>query len=167
MTVYVFYNNLRKKADNKMINPEEDGITHINIYSKGKTDLGRMLSNFAKFPIETVDGKFMSVEGYWYWLSIEACKEREQLRNCYGFWAKKTGEEILKAKSKAFDSDFESKILQAIWYKFKRQSELILPQYRDLPFEHYYNYGGKIVDVKGKYQWMIDGISKMREELIL
>lgn len=40
-----------------MINPEEDGITHINIYSKGKTDLGRMLSNFAKFPIETVDGR--------------------------------------------------------------------------------------------------------------
>jgi len=33
-----------------MINPEEDGITHINIYSKGKTDLGRMLSNFAKLP---------------------------------------------------------------------------------------------------------------------
>jgi hypothetical protein len=26
---------------------EQDGTTHINIYSKGKTELGRFLTNFA------------------------------------------------------------------------------------------------------------------------
>jgi len=41
-----------------------DGVTHINIYSKGKTSLDRALSNFAHTPIETVDGKFASIEGY-------------------------------------------------------------------------------------------------------
>jgi hypothetical protein len=44
---------------------KDDGITHINIYSKGKTELGRWLSNFTYHPIETEDGKFDSVEGYW------------------------------------------------------------------------------------------------------
>ena len=64
---------------NNEIIPTEDGITHINIYSKGQTELGKMLSNFAKFPIQTVDGNFMSVEGYWYFLSIdEKFSEREQ-----------------------------------------------------------------------------------------
>ena len=51
----------------KIFTPSTDGIDHINIYSKGKTSLGRWLSNFAKSPIETEDGHFDSIEGYWYW----------------------------------------------------------------------------------------------------
>lgn len=40
-----------------------DGIDHINIYSKGKTTLGRMLSNFACTPFtHPEDGKFASIE---------------------------------------------------------------------------------------------------------
>jgi len=149
-----------------IINPEYDGISHINIYSKGKTELGKMLTNFSKFPIHTQDGDFMSVEGYWYWMSIEECEEREQLRKCYGFWAKKTGKEILETKAKRFDNDFEHKILKAIWYKFRRNSGLILQEYDNLPFEHYYNYGGKVVNVKDKYPFMIEGITKMRDYLV-
>lgn len=149
-----------------MFNPDNDGVDHINIYSMGKTELGKMLSNFAKFPIHTKDGDFMSVEGYWYWMSIEPCIEREQLRRCYGFWAKKTGKEILTTKQAAYDNDFEHKILLAIWYKFRRNADLILPEYKELPFCHYYNYGGKIVDVTSKYPWMIEGITKMRDSLI-
>lgn len=149
-----------------MINPNNDGIDHINIYSKGKTELGRMLTNFSKFPIQTKAGSFMSVEGYWYWLNIEPCEEREQLRKCYGFWAKKTGKEILQTKQRVLDDEFEHKILLAIWYKFRRNAHLILPEYRELPFYHYYNYGGKVIDVTGKYPWMIEGITKMRDYLI-
>ena len=150
-----------------MINPNEDGVTHVNIYSKGKTELGRMLTNFAKFPIHTKeDGDFMSVEGYWYWLSIEDCKEKEILRKVYGFWAKKTGKELLEKYNKRFDENFERKILSAIWYKFKRNADLLDEDIANLPFEHYYNYGGKVVDVKDKYQWMFDGIDKMRKKLL-
>lgn len=156
---------------NQKIIPMEDGIYHINIYSKGKTELGQMLSNFAKFPIETVDGKFMSVEGYWYFLSIdEKVPEREQLRSVYGFEAKRLGKEILQktnnGRNSRFDENFEQKILKAIWYKFKRNTHLLKPEYYNLPFEHYYNYNGKVVNVKNKYLWMVEGIEKMRDALI-
>lgn len=149
-----------------MVEPCDDGITHINIYSNASTKLGRMLSNFYKFPINTVDGPFLSVEAYWYYLSIEDCKDKEQLRKCYGFWAKKTGIELLKCHSKRFDEDFEHKILLAIWYKFCRNFELITPKYKDLPFYHYYNYYGNVLDVTNKYKWMVDGITEMRDRLI-
>lgn len=157
-------------TEEKEINPSFDGVEHINIYSKGATELGKMLSNFAKFPIETEDGNFMSVEGYWYYLSIaENEPRREELRKAYGYWAKKLGKEILQetneGKSSRFDDDFENKILKAIRYKFERNIHLITPELKNLPFEHYYNFGGKVVDVKEKYQWMIDGISQMRDEL--
>lgn len=148
------------------IRPENDGIDHINIYSKGKTSLGRMLTNFSKFPIHTKDGDFMSVEGYWYWMSIEPCEEREILRKCYGFKAKSIGRDILKTKKPAWDDDFEHKILLAIWYKFRRNANLITKENKDLPFYHYYNYGGKIVDVTEKYSWLVDGITKMRDYLV-
>lgn len=150
-----------------IIDPKLDGITHINIYSRGQTDLGRMLSNFYKFPVHTDDGNFMSVEGYWYWLSIEDCKEKERLRDLYGFAAKKYGKEIMTYKQSRFDDDFERKILTAIWRKFKQNTHLLLPEYSTLPFEHYYNFNGCIRDVKLRYSWMIDGIDKMRTHLLL
>lgn len=155
----------------KKILPLEDGIYHVNVYSQGKTELGKMLSNFAKFPIQTEDGNFLSVEGYWYFLSIDENEpRREELRTAYGFEAKRLGKEILQqtngGKSSRFDENFEEKILKAIWYKFRRNSHLILPEYEKLPFEHYYNYGGKVVNVKAKYIWMMDGIAKMRDILV-
>lgn len=63
-----------------MIDYKKDGVDHINIYSKGKTSLGRFLSNFAQADIETEDGNFASIEGYWYWLICPStidpnCKE--------------------------------------------------------------------------------------------
>lgn len=72
-----------------MVDPNEDGVTHINIYSQGKTELGRMLSNFYKCRIDTKDGVFNSVEGYWYWLGIEDCKEKDALKTLSGYQAKK------------------------------------------------------------------------------
>lgn len=50
------------------LNPNKDGIDHINVYSGSRTELGKMLSNFYHFEIETKDGKFQSVEAYWFWL---------------------------------------------------------------------------------------------------
>lgn len=153
------------QGENVIIDPNDDGVKHINIYSKGKTALGRMLSNFYRANIDTPDGKFLSVEGYWYWLSIEDCPEKEALRNTYGIYAKMLGKKILETKNKRFEPDFENKIMKAIWSKVKQKENLALfiPKYRDLPFEHYYNYGGKIVNVKEKYRWLIDRITDMRD----
>lgn len=53
-----------------MWNPDEDGVTHINIYSKGKTELGRWLTNFSYSPFNHPEyGKFLSMEGFWCWVS--------------------------------------------------------------------------------------------------
>lgn len=150
-----------------VLSENDDGITHINIYSRGQTELGRMLSNFYKFPIKTLDGDFMSVEGYWYWLSIEDCKEKELLRELYGFTAKKKGREILEYRKSRFDDNFEKKIRYAIWYKFRRNSHLITKEFETLPFEHYYCFGGKIMDVKKTYLWMVECIEKMRKYLVV
>jgi len=149
-----------------MIDPTKDGITHINIYSQGKTELGRMLSNFYRYSIETKDGQFNSVEGYWYWLGIEDCKEKEILRKLYGYTAKKTGNNLKAHFNSRFDDEFEKKILNAIWYKVRRNTHLFVPEISKLPLEHYYNFSGKIVNVKNKYLWMIDGIDKMRNYII-
>lgn len=149
-----------------MINPEEDGITHINVYSKGKTQLGKMLSNFYTYPIKTDDGEFKSVEGYWYWLGIESCLEKEQLRYTNGFESKKVGRELHSQYIRVTDDNFESKILHAIWYKAKNNTHLFLDDKAKLPFEHYYNYGGKVVDVKDNYPWMMEGIEKIRDFIV-
>ena len=121
-----------------MIKSDEDGIFHINIYSQGKTKLGQMLSNFYKYPIQTRDGNFMSVEGYWYWLGIEDCKEKEELRKLFGYNAKKIGNDLKSKFKSRNDKDFEDKILKAIWYKVKRNFHLFTDDLKDLPFEHYY-----------------------------
>ena len=158
------------EEEQKVIVPEEDGKTHINIYSKGTTKLGQMLSNFYKFPIMTKDGPFMSVEGYWYWLALSECEpRREEFRKLYGYNAKKLGQEILKvtpAEERRWEENFEEKILLAIWYKFRRNTHLITEELKHLPMEHYYNYGGKVVDCYKRYPWMIDGIAKMRDALV-
>lgn len=67
-----------------------DGLDHINIYSKGKTILGKYLSHFTKVKIRTIyHGTFLSVEGYWYWLLTR----NDNLRSLYGFEAKKVRRE--------------------------------------------------------------------------
>jgi hypothetical protein len=149
-----------------MINPNDDGISHINIYSQGKTELGKMLSNFYKYKIITKDGEFNSVEGYWYWLGIEDCQEKDILRKLYGYNAKKNGNELKKKYAPRIDEEFEKKILNAIWYKVKRNSYMFTSDIASLPLEHYYNFGGKVVDVKDKYSWMINGIDKMRNYIL-
>ena len=70
----------------------EDGIDHINIYSRGHTELGQYLSNFAYTPIQTEDGRFYSIEGYWYWLNTH----NDKLRLLYGFKARSFGKELDK-----------------------------------------------------------------------
>ena len=54
--------------------PSADGVTHINVYTKGKTELGRMLSNLHSSDTNIeIDGEvltFKTLEGFWYFLVI-------------------------------------------------------------------------------------------------
>ena len=133
--------------------PSEEGVTHINAYSQSKTVLGSLLSNFAKSPFTCKDGSFMSIEGYWYWLSCSH-QRRDELRHVYGFRAKKLGKE-LKGKDWVHDPEFQSKIERAMYIKLITNKQLYtLLRNSTLPIVHYYAYGGKVVEpTSGKWIW--------------
>lgn len=144
-----------------MIDPKEDGISHINIYSKGATSLGRFLSNFSDCHIETEDGYFRTIEGYWYWLSTK----HEPLRDFPGWQCKTVGRKLRGDDWPSFPG-FEQKILKAIAIKIQQPwcvQELI--KSKRLPFYHYYVVNGKVVMPKDGL-WMINFITEFRNELV-
>lgn len=138
--------------------PLEDGDTHINIYSKGYTMLGRMLSNFAHTPfIHPEDGPFASVEGYWYWLG---CKN-DSLRTVSGFAAKKLGRQ-LGASDWQDTEEFKRKIKLAIKAKLDQNPQILKDlKASELPLTHYYFYGTKVVAVP-EGDWIIEYINEFR-----
>lgn len=140
--------------------PADDGKTHINIYSKGSTALGRFLSNFADCNVDTEDGPFRTIEGYWYWLS---CGD-EDLRTTNGWESKKLGREQ-RAEDWLKSRDFKDKIRKAIYIKIVSDRDM-LDQFlkSNLEFTHYYVYGTKVVDVP-EAGWIIEFIDWLRTEL--
>lgn len=140
-----------------MFYAKDDGITHINIYSKGKTELGRFLTNFSYSPIETEDGHFDSVEGYWYWLS----SKDDNLRVLSGWEAKEYGRHV--GGNDWLDGElFKSKIKKAIDLKLKSNPIMEKNLFENiLPLTHYYVYNNKKISVpKGK--WIIEFLEDKR-----
>ncbi len=141
----------------KNINPEMDGIDHINVYSKGKTDLGRFLTNFSESKIETEDGQFMSIEGYWYWLS---CKD-DALRGLSGYQAKARGREM-GGKDWLSSIEFKTKILKAIDIKLENNPDYLNAlKNLKLPLKHYYVYGNKIIEPKDG-SWILNHLESFK-----
>lgn len=142
--------------------PSGDGKDHINIYSKGKTHLGRWLTNFALAPFELeYHGIFESVEGYWYWLAT-GCKH-ESLRLLFGVEAKRAGKALERVE---FEGDFEAAIKLAIRAKLLQHPKM-LNQLIDsnLPLAHYYVYGYSDDNCKvmpAGYDWITEYIDSVR-----
>lgn len=133
------------------MNPNQDGNTHINIYSRGKTELGRFLTNFAHSPIITEDGPFTSIEGYWYWLS----NRNEKMRSVSGGNAKKVGKTYPKT-TQLSEQEFQRKIREACWIKIHSNNAMLrLFKTSTLPFTHYYVFANNFVKDAG-YKWIID-----------
>lgn len=153
-----------------------DGIDHVNVYSKGKTELGQFATNFSHCHIIIdEDGPFESIEGYWGWLGLsDDCPVKESLRTKYGYAAKKAKEDAFASGNyRIFDNNFEEKIRRAIFIKWNtEQGRTILRNnidLLDLPFEHYYCFGDKIIDMKRKFQFVmdatLDAIAAVRQTL--
>lgn len=139
--------------------PELDGVDHVNVYSKGRTWLGRMLSNFARTPFRhPAHGAFDSVEGFWYWLS---CRD-DRLRYVAGYPAKRLGRE-LGGEDWLDGEDFREEIRLALLSKLDQTPELWgALQDNHLPLAHYYAYGGKVVPVPGA-DWILDYLNTLGE----
>lgn len=153
-------------------NVEEDGITHINIYSKGKTELGRLLSNFAHTPFKHPKyGHFSSVEGFWYWISTG--KVNDTLRSIYGYQAKKAGLAVRETNAKngiqVEVENFQGEIKKAILCKIEQNDRLKnMLKNCDLPLTHYYVWGeagNQRVTYPFKYSWIHEYINDVRDYL--
>lgn len=144
----------------ELAKPDSEGQTHINSYSKSRTEIGKFLSNFAYSPIKTEDGGFLSIEGYWYWLLTGA----EELRTMVGWKAKQTGRGYDK-KDWDNSEEFKRKIKAAIKLKIMGNPKMkTLLQSNKLPIIHYYEYYGKIIVPKNG-QWLWTYIEELRENL--
>lgn len=147
------------------LNPDEDGKTHINIYSKGKTEIGRILTNVANVSFVHEDyGSFNSVDGLWYWLL--SGKTNDNFRKYSGFEAKAEGKKIPKENLLPIDEDFKSAIKKAFKAKVKSNPNIIKLMYEsDLPFEHYYYYGKdgnyKVINQE-KHKWQCEEFERLR-----
>ena len=143
---------------------EEDGISHLNIYSRGKTELGRFLSNFALSPfIHPKFGSFNTVEGFWHYLRTG--KKYECFRTLSGMDCKK----ISKQYEKQDCDNFQRYIKEAILLKIESNEKFkLLLKESTLPLTHYYYYGDestyKIV-VPDNSKWLINYIEDIREYL--
>lgn len=139
--------------------PLLDGVTHINVYSRGQTALGRDLSNFATTPITLPNhGAFRCLEGYWHWLSTGCC--HDAFRTVNGYHAK----QLKKQHEKVPIDNFEAQFCAAIAAKLDQHPEITHQLCMcNLPLLHYYVYGHPPkVQVPLKYLWIIEGLELER-----
>jgi predicted NAD-dependent protein-ADP-ribosyltransferase YbiA (DUF1768 family) len=145
-----------------MFKPENDGIDHINIYSKGKTLLGKFMSNMKSFPM-TIDGlNFDSIECYWYWLSTG--EKYDNLRTMSSFAAKAFGKNLPKVQR----DDFEALIKRALRLKVVLARPAFEKDLKEstLPFAHYYTFGENPPVVRDAgFKWIVEEWEKIRKEL--
>lgn len=121
------------------LDPSQDGITHINFYTRGKTRLGRLGTNLADIPVEhPLHGRFRTAEGYWYYLKTGL--KFDELRSLDGFSAKVAGRKF----PNVWHNDFREDFITALRWKVDNHAELkqLLTE-STLPLEHYYYYSGK------------------------
>ena len=140
----------------------DDGITHINIYSRGKTSLGRMLSHFQHMPfVHPAYGPFYSLEGFWFYM--RSGMRHDELRYVSGFKAKTMGKQFPLVTNPHFRED----IVAANYEKIKQNSQLY-NAVRDstLPFDHYYIFGPQSILVNAKVSsWLVDAFEDIRQSI--
>lgn len=142
-----------------MINPENDGIDHINIYSRGATELGRVLSNWHESKITTSIGYFNTIEGLIFYLS----SFNDSLRSMIGFMAKTKGP-TLDRGIRLPEDIFRRLIIEAMEIKSSQPKIRNLLINSELPLKHYYTYYGK-VRLAPKWDWQISEWERIRKEL--
>src|SRR5690606_29875574 len=138
-----------------------DGVDHINIYSKGRTRLGRLCSNHADIAVDHPKyGGFRTMEGLWYFLRTGM--KHDLLRMLSGYDARVKGRELEKVWNENFTLEFK----MGLAAKVRDCPELqTLLKDSDLPFVHYYCYGKgencKVIVPKG-HEWQIAFWERLR-----
>ncbi len=139
----------------------DDDVKFINIYSKGRSELGRALSHFYHLPFEhPVFGKFNCMEGFWHYVGGNPRDER--LRTAPGYIAKKIG----KTLEKKYDPEFRKLIMEGNRAKIE-SSDALKKDFTEstLPFVHYYiaPTNGWVIKPKAQ-EWLCQGFEDLRNE---
>lgn len=119
--------------------PGQDGETHINVYTKSRVELGRLLTNPSRIPVSLYRfGDFAGMEAFWYWLST-GCRFHD-LRVAQGLKAKSIAKE--RQYKSTYIPGFEGLIKYATTLKVMGDDGLREMFFASsLPFLHYYAYG--------------------------
>ena len=152
--------------------PMQDGVTHINIYTQGKTQLGRALSNLfdCEFSVPGY-GDFKSLEGFWYYY-LTGCKH-EELKCLGGFAAKNFGRKFpfdrIDEEATGPVGEQQEVILEAIRCKLRQNKWICkLLKESELPLAHYYVPKGKEHSMQysiSKFQWQVEEFERLRKLL--
>lgn len=144
---------------------ENDGLDHVNVYTKGKTLLGRQMSNLSDCHIDHPRyGHFRTLEGLWYFLKTG--KTDEYFRILSGYDCRKRGKEKDTIWNVNFQREFKVGIICKILAYPPLENALRLSE---LPFVHYYYYGKdpknmKLIVPKG-HEWQMEFWESMRQHL--
>ena len=145
-----------------------DGKDHINIYSRGQTTLGTMLSHFypAHFKHPYL-GPFDCMEGLWYY--VRSGVKDDALRSLVGIQAKRYAKEKELPLNRF--REFPEVIMDANCQKIVQNQEIYDEFVKStLPFDHYYLFYARghstPVQIRPKgFDWLIEGFEELRETL--
>jgi hypothetical protein len=153
-----------------MLKVEDDGVKHINIYSKAKTSLGKQLTNMFHYNFRYDNIDFISVEQAWHFYKFtetpELANQILQLTNSFDCLKFARANKTPESTKAVLSVGFKLIINDVIHTRIGADQDLKnLLRNSWLPFEHYYAYGDKIHDQRDKYDWLINIFESYRTEL--
>ena len=138
----------------KLFDPDKDGIDHINTYSQGRTELGRLMSNFAYTPFTFEPyGDFVGGEGFYFYY-LTGC-QHEEFKTLVGAKAKAYADNFTADRIDGFGLSDEmlDVITNMMVIKTAATPRLMeLLKESTLPFCHYYYKWGRIYQFDG-HDW--------------
>lgn len=171
--------------------PPGDGINHVNLYSKGATLAGRMLTHMSPISVTVGGMTFNTLEGYWYYRRVDEILARKAswggTRNDSdwvqslqatksGFDAKKIGRSLLSHYGEGepkteMTEVFREHIREANRLRIEQNKFLkaMLLSTAGLPLAHYYYYGvasNARVMHDPIYDWIPEYLMTLRDEYL-
>jgi hypothetical protein len=146
-----------------MIDPTQDGKTHINIWAKGATFIGKFLAPRTLCELSMPEGRFLCVSAYWYSL---ISKEDSRLSHVNGWETELLATQLspLPKKQQLPATELQAKIKKALDQKLK-WSEYWMGEFTEstLPFLQYHlDAEGNVVDESKKYRWLLSHLEARR-----
>lgn len=171
--------------DGKDYRTEDDGVTHLNVYSRAKTSVGRWLSNFEQTPLTLPEGHFESLEGYYHYLkikqSIEVVRKPmdelpygmqvsiSNLKKAFGKNAQTVGRHarqqltglgirVQNRPTDTFNRAFEHAVALKLEHNKPMHNQLLVHLEDGLPLVHYYVINGQAPHYRKRFDWLCDRI---------